>query len=136
LKNEIAIQNTISGYTGRETGEEIAAIFTKVIQEQIPSYDVTHPDYAGRKSYMVTDGARNICKAARTAKLVVNCPMKCVDHTLQLVLKEAIEKNMGCKLVQMAINEAKALASKIHMSGATNNLLRLEAATLDGNYYI
>jgi len=37
--------------------------------------------------------------------------------------------------VQISINEAKALASRIHMSGATNNLLRLEAATLEGNCY-
>jgi len=118
----------ISAYTGRETGEEIGATFTKVILDRIPGYDITK-----RKSYIVTDGDPKICKAATLAPTVINRPLRCMDHQLNLCLEHSVEKSKANWTVYYAIAQAKKVAAKVHQSGASNNLLRKEAESLGGN---
>jgi hypothetical protein len=112
------------GWTCRETGVEIAARLTTML-EGVKGFTKAKHDV-----YMITDSDAKMKSGIQKASKVIGKHLPCIDHQLQLALKHATE---SVKLVDTALKMARGLAARLHQSAVSNGLVKKEAKGLGGN---
>jgi len=111
-------------WEGRTTGNDIGVGLDSLL-EKIPGMKPADEV----ETVCVTDGAANMGAGVRESQRM-DRHLVCMDHLMQTSLLHAFEKRSP--LVESAIKKAKDLASHLHKSYGSTNIIKAEATAMKG----